>query len=184
MRTMQLLEDGFGRVQEVVRQVAEGVSSEDLARRVDPGANPLGWLLWHLARVQDAQVAEVAGTTEVWTSGGWAEQIAPPYAASDTGYGHTSEQVGQLRVPAADLLTGYLDDVTLATVTYLRGLADEDLDRVVDDSYRPAVTLGVRLVSVLADDLQHAGQAAYLKGLLERQRAARAAHVKGLLGRG
>ena len=28
------------------------------------------------------------------------------------------------------------------------------------------MTLGVRLVSVIGDDLQHVGQAAYVKGLL------------------
>jgi uncharacterized damage-inducible protein DinB len=51
---------------------------------------------------------------------------------------------------------------------FLRGLSDEDLDRVVDTNWDPPVTLGVRLVSVLSDDFQHLGQAAYLRGLLGR----------------
>jgi hypothetical protein len=38
---------------------------------------------------------------------------------------------------------------------------------VVDASWDPPVTLGVRLVSVISDDLQHAGQAAYLRGMIE-----------------
>jgi hypothetical protein len=37
---------------------------------------------------------------------------------------------------------------------------------VVDEAYDPPVTLGVRLVSVLSDDLQHVGQAAYARGLI------------------
>ena len=39
-------------------------------------------------------------------------------------------------------------------------------DRVVDRTWDPPVTLGVRLVSILDDDTQHAGQAAYVRGLL------------------
>ena len=49
-------------------------------------------------------------------------------------------------------------------------LTDDDLDRIVDTSWDPPVTLGVRLISVLSDDLQHAGQAAFVRGVLERRR--------------
>lgn len=42
----------------------------------------------------------------------------------------------------------------------------DDFDRVVDTAWDPPVTLGVRLVSVYDDATQHAGQAAYLRGLL------------------
>ena len=168
MRTVQVLQDGFGRVREVVHQVADGLTEEQLAQRVGPQANPVGWLLWHLARVQDSAVAAMGGTPEVWTTDGWAERVAPPYAATDTGYGHSPEQVGQLRVASPDLLTGYLDAVTRATLDHLERLSDDELDRVVDEAYDPPVTAAVRLVSVLADDLQHAGQAAYVRGLLER----------------
>ena len=52
------------------------------------------------------------------------------------------------------------------TVAHLAGLSEADLDRVVDERWDPPVTLGVRLVSVISDDLQHAGQAAYLRGLV------------------
>ena len=44
----------------------------------------------------------------------------------------------------------------------LEGLAPDDLDRVVDRRWDPPVTLGVRLVSIADDSLQHAGQAAYV----------------------
>ena len=48
-------------------------------------------------------------------------------------------------------------------------VTDADLDRVVDERWDPPVTLAVRLVSVLADGLEHAGQAAYIRGVAERQ---------------
>ncbi len=52
------------------------------------------------------------------------------------------------------------------TAEFVAGLSAADLDRVVDESWDPPVTLGVRLVSVVDDDAQHAGQAAYVRGLL------------------
>ena len=74
----------------------------------------------------------------------------------------------QLRA-APDLLLGYFEAVHQRTLSYVRGLSDGDLTRVVDTSWDPPVTLAVRLVSVLSDDLQHAGQAAFLRGILKRR---------------
>ncbi len=69
---------------------------------------------------------------------------------------------------SGEQLLGYYDAVHDQTVRFVRGLTVGDLDRVVDERWDPPVTLGVRLVSVLADDLQHAGQAAFVRGVLER----------------
>ena len=171
MTSADLLVDGFGRVREAVTAAVDGLSADDLAARVDPGANSIGWLVWHLLRVQDSHVAEAAGTPEVWTTGGWAERFSLPLDASDTGYGHSREQVAAVRVASAELLTGYLEAVHAQTVAFVRGLDEGDLARVVDEAYDPPVTLAVRLVSVLDDDLQHAGQAAFVRGLLERRSA-------------
>ena len=68
----------------------------------------------------------------------------------------------------AALLAGYHDAVHARTLDYLATLAEVDFARIVDTRWTPPVTLAVRLVSVLADDLQHVGQAAYLRGLAER----------------
>jgi uncharacterized damage-inducible protein DinB len=74
--------------------------------------------------------------------------------------------VGAVRIASPDLVLEYGAAVHEQTVRFLQGLSDEDLDRVVDTRWDPPVTLGVRLVSVLSDDLQHVGQAAYVRGLL------------------
>lgn len=68
---------------------------------------------------------------------------------------------------SGDLLTGYYDAVHEQSLGVLRTVAAKDLERVVDEHWDPPVTLGVRLVSVLSDDLQHVGQAAYVRGLLQ-----------------
>jgi hypothetical protein len=110
----------------------------------------------------------VAGRDQVWTADGWADRFGLPFPASATGYGFDADQVAAVRVPSVDLLLGYADAVAARTAEFVGGLADDDLDRVVDDSWDPPVTLGVRLVSVLSDDLQHVGQAAYARGLRTR----------------
>lgn len=126
-------------------------------------------MLWHLARVQDDHIADVAETEQVWLVQNWATRFELPLDEEDTGYGHDPDQVESVRA-SAELLTGYYDAVHEQTLRYVTGLSDADLDEVIDASWSPPVTLGVRLVSVIADDLQHAGQAALLNGFLRRSR--------------
>ncbi len=168
MTTADLLADTFGRIHETVHQALEGLTPEQLAARLDPQANSIAWLVWHLTRIQDDHVAGVAGTEQVWTAGGWAARFALPLDVADHGYGHTAEQVGLVSA-TAELLTGYHDATYRSTLDFVATVTDADLDRVVDRRWDPPVTMGVRLVSVIADDLQHAGQAAYLRGMLERR---------------
>jgi len=162
---VDVLADGFGRVEESVERVLDGLTRDQLAWRVDGSANSIAWLVWHLTRVQDDHVAEVAGREQVWNADGWAARFDLPLPPEDTGYGHGGEQV-TLVTATADLLLGYHRAVHEATKTYLRGVTGAELSKVVDDSWDPPVTLAVRLVSVIEDDLQHVGQAAFARGLL------------------
>lgn len=163
-----LLVDGFDRVRETVHQVVEGLDEDQLAFRPDADANSIAWLTWHLTRVQDDHIADVAGGEQLWTVGGWVERFRLPFDVGAIGYGQTSAEVGQVRA-SAEMLAGYQDAVHGATVDYLATLQDDDYPRVVDDRWDPPVTLAVRLVSVLNDSTQHAGQAAYIRGLIERR---------------
>ncbi|EME61613.1 mycothiol transferase [Amycolatopsis decaplanina] len=168
MKLAEVVADGFGRVQEVVHDAVEGLSAEQLTASPAPGANTIAWLVWHLTRVQDDHVADLMGTEQIWTARDWVGRFSLPFPASDTGYGHRPEDGDAVRVDSADLLTGYYDAVHEATTAWAAGLGEADLDRIVDEGWDPPVTLGVRLVSVLSDDLQHAGQAAYVRGLVLR----------------
>jgi uncharacterized damage-inducible protein DinB len=162
-----LLSDGFDRVRDTVRDVVQGLDEDALRFRPAGGANPIAWLVWHLTRIQDDHVADAAGSEQLWTSGGWVERFRLPFGVRATGYGQSAEEVGQVHAPA-ELLSGYQDAVHDSTVAYLRTLEDADYARIVDKRWNPPVTLGVRLVSVLNDATQHAGQAAYVRGLLGR----------------
>ncbi|MFJ5105051.1 DinB family protein [Streptomyces sp. NPDC088554] len=163
-----LLVDAFCRIRDTVHEVTEGLSPEELAVRLDDGANSIAWLVWHLTRVQDNHLADAAGTDEVWIAQEWSQRYELPFSRFSTGYGHSPGDVAGVGGMPGELLVAYHDAVHEQTVKYLGTLTDADLDRVVDDAWTPAVTLGVRLVSVLSDDLQHAGQAAFVRGWLER----------------
>jgi hypothetical protein len=163
-----LLVDAFGRIREVVHQVVERLTPEQLAFRVDPEANSIAWLVWHLTRIQDDHVADAAQTEQVWTARGWVERFGLPFDRLATGYGHQADEVAAVQVASGELLVGYHDAVYQQTTLYVAGLSEADLGRVVDRSWDPPVSLGVRLVSVLADDLQHAGQAAFVRGVVAR----------------
>jgi hypothetical protein len=170
MDIAELLVDAVGRVQGMVHRAVAGLTPSDLAFRPDPDANSIAWLVWHLTRIQDDHVADAAGTEQVWTAQRWVERFDLPLDAEATGYGQSSDDVGVVRAGVDELL-GYYDAVHDETVRFVSGLQPADLDRIVDESWDPPVSLGVRLVSVVNDDVAHAGQAAYVRGLLERRDA-------------
>ena len=167
MTSADLLADAFGRIRETVHSAVDGMTPEQLSFRIDPGANSIAWLVWHLTRVQDDHVADAFGVPQVWTEYG--KRFELPLEPYDTGYGHSPEQVARVTVPSADLLTGYQDAVHEQTVRLVAGVTDPDLDRIVDEGWDPPVTLGVRLVSVIDDCAQHVGQAAFIQGILLRR---------------
>jgi uncharacterized damage-inducible protein DinB len=160
----ELLIDAFDRISGVVHSALHGASMEVLTFRVDPAANTMAWLIWHLTRVQDNHIAELLGEEQVWVTGGWVDRFDLPFDGQATGYRQSADEVEAVRAEA-DLLAGYHDAVQTRTIDYLRTLTEADLARVVDTSWDPPVTLSVRLVSILSDDLQHAGQASYVRGL-------------------
>lgn len=168
MRCSDLLDDAFTRIPAVVRDAVEGLDADALSWQPEPGANPIGWLVWHITRVQDDHVAELAGRGQVWLEAGWAPRFGLAEGVTDIGYGHSLTQVRSVRPDGVAVLLDYLDEVTARTRGFLTTIGPDDLDRVIDTSWDPPVTMGVRLVSVIGDCLQHAGQAAYLRGLHDR----------------
>lgn len=167
MDSPQLLADAFGRIRHLVDRTSQGLDNHTLTSRLDDDANPIGWLVWHLTRVQDDHVSEIAGRDQDWT--GWADRFGLPANPSNTGYGHDSDEVGAFDPVSSELLVAYHDEVADHTIAYLEGADPSDLDRTIDRSWDPPVTVGVRLVSVIGDSYQHLGQAAYVRGILERR---------------
>jgi hypothetical protein len=163
-----LLLELYGRIPPLARRAVDGLDVDQLTQPVAPGANTIAWLVWHLARVQDHHVAELLEADQLWATGDWAPQFGLDPDPDNTGYGHTTADVATVRPERPEVLLEYLDAVDRRTRELLAGLTADELDRIVDRRWDPPVTLGVRLVSVADDSLQHAGQAAYARGLLER----------------
>ncbi len=164
MDARDLLEDHFSRIRELYVDLADGLSPGQAHWRPGGTGNSIAWLLWHLARVQDDHIAGLAEDTQAWADG-WADRFDLPFGVRDIGYGHTSEEVDQVRIEDLGTLVDYHEAVHRMTMEYLAGATGRELDRVVDRHWDPPVTAGARLVSIVGDCLQHLGQAAYAKGL-------------------
>lgn len=169
METREVLEDAFDRVQGGVHRITDGLTPANLAYRPDSDANSIGWLIWHLTRVQDHHVSGITGRPQVWVESDWPARFGLDPDPENVGYGHSSDQVGEVRPASPELLQQYYDEVHARTLEYLATITPDELDRIVDRRWDPPVTAGVRLVSIIGDDTQHMGQAAYVRGLLERR---------------
>ncbi|WP_373234977.1 mycothiol transferase [Mycobacterium marinum] len=162
----ELLRDAFTRVIEHVDELTDGLTEQVANYRPTPAANSIAWLIWHSARVQDVQVADIAGVEQAWTRDGWVDRFGLDLPRGDTGYGHGAQDVAKVRAPA-ELLAGYYHAVHALTLQYVAGVTAEELSRVVDTHWDPPVTSSVRLISVVDDCAQHLGQAAYLRGIAQ-----------------
>ena len=167
MHIRDVLQDAFGRIDEEVRRTLDGLSAEQLIFRPSEQANSIGWLAWHLTRVQDDHMSDLAGRTQAWTADGWHARFGRPANAEDTGFGARPADVAALQPPSSAVLVDYFAAVHQRTLEYVRTLEPADLDRELDEHWDEPVTVGVRIVSVIADDLQHVGQMAYIRGLIE-----------------
>ncbi len=166
MDVAALLLELYGRIPPLAREAVEGLDMSQLNEPPRPGANSIGWLVWHLSRVQDHHVSEIFDTRQVWIDGDWAGRCGLEPDPSNIGYGRSVAEVLAVRPEGPDVLLHYLDAVDERTRSILERLVPADLDRVVDRRWDPPVTLGVRLISIADDGLQHVGQAAYVRGLL------------------
>lgn len=162
----ELLGDLYGRLPEMIHEAVDGLTADQLHWAPAPGANSIGWLVWHLARVQDHHIAELLDEDQLWVSGGWADRFGLKPDPHDTGYGHKPKQVTGVRPDGPEALVEYYEAVAGRTRDLITGLTPADLDRIVDEGWDPPVTLGVRLISVAHDDIAHAAQAAYVRGIL------------------
>ncbi|MEO7124079.1 MAG: DUF664 domain-containing protein [Lacisediminihabitans sp.] len=165
MNSRDIVIDALGRVKGVVHAAVKELSPDHLATSPYENGNTVAWLIWHLTRVQDGHFADAAGVEQLWTSAGWFDRFGLPFDPSASGWNQSSAEVAAVHAEAS-LLLGYHDAVHERSIEWVGGLSDSDLDRSVDESWDPPVTLGARLVSVISDDLQHAGQAAYVRGML------------------
>lgn len=166
MDVSELLLELYGRVPPLAARVIGGIDAGRLVESPTAGSNNIAWLIWHVARVQDHHISELLQTDQIWLEGDWATRFGLEPEPSNIGYGHSAEDVAAVQPDDPAVLVDYLSAVWERTRRALEALTAADLDRIVDRRWDPPVTMGVRLISIADDNLQHVGQAAYLKGVL------------------
>ena len=168
MEWQELLIDGYSRISGSLEEALKGLIRDDLIQLPHADCNSMGWLAWHMTRIQDDHIAALMEEEQLWISEGWHAKFNRPSNSGDIGFGHSSEDVAALQSPDVETLLGYHRAVRERTKRYISSLSASDLDRELNEPwYQPLPTVGVRLVSVLADNLQHVGQIAYVRGLLK-----------------
>ncbi len=169
MEWQQLITDIFVRISQGLERVLDGLTVDDLNQRPGADCNSIGWLAWHLTRCQDRIIGEVMGEEQLWIKGGWYAKFGRAAEPSDTGFGHSSEDVAAFRSPDGKTLLAYHRAVFEQSNRYTKNkLSETDLKRKIESPTLTSVnTVHARLVGVINDNLQHVGQAAYLRGLLK-----------------
>ena len=102
---------GLERVQAILHRVMDGLTLEQLLYQPKEGCNSIAWLAWHLTRVQDHHLSDLAEIPQAWVSEGWHVVFDMTPDPTNTGSGHTPEQVAAFRPPDGAALLGYHDAV-------------------------------------------------------------------------
>ncbi len=164
MNLTAFIEESLTKQQESLLQEVQDLTPTELAWRAGPKANPIGWMLWHMVRVEDMWIQFFAQKKpELWESQGWHKKFNLP--TRDTGFGHTPEQVATFPVLNLKELLAYSDAVRASTLDYLRNLSPEAF-AVIPREKRPEMSMGSIYRQIIGELYQHLGQIAYLKGLV------------------
>ncbi len=168
MEWKDLLVNSYDEAFKAVERALVGLSQEDLDWQSRPDCNSIGWTAWHLARELDGLVNSITGEEQLWIKDKWHEKFNRLPDPTDSGTGHSPEQVAEFKSPDVKTLLNYYQSVLEMSKLHITSLSSSDLNRKIDDpwaQYFP--TVASRLVVALEETLLHAGQACYIRGLLQ-----------------
>ena len=169
MTLNEFIEDALNKEQESLMEAVSDLTPQELAWRAGPEANPIGWILWHMVRVEDMWIQFfIQQQPEIWERDGWHQRFGLP--TRDNGFGHTAEQVASF--PNLDLaeLLRYSQAVRTQTLEYLRGLGPEHYS-LVPRERRPEMSVSAVFRQIVGEFYQHQGHISYLKGLIRSEAA-------------
>ncbi|MCZ6539289.1 MAG: DinB family protein [Chloroflexi bacterium] len=150
-----------------LKQSVEGLTPEELLWQPAPESNHILWTVWHMARVSDRWAnSTMLGGEELWARDGWAERLGMP--VERYGRGETPEQVRDFPPVDIGLVFEYFDAAHASLLAMIDGLEEADLDRDVYAAYRDeSLNIGWILGHILAEESQHLGQVAYIRGMIK-----------------
>ena len=158
----------YDRIGGVFQRALTGLSIEQLGEQPSgPESNPIGWLAWHLTRTQDKTYSQLLGEEEAWTAGRWCERFGQP-SDRGTGNGDSLEQVRAFDPIDSDTLIAYFEAARAKSRRFLDGVTDDDLEKPSAAGVARDETIKLSIARVTGDLIQHTGQIAYIRGLVDR----------------
>jgi hypothetical protein len=167
MDSGKLLREVLDRNEHYLLTGFDQLTDAELRDPVAAGANPIGWLMWHVARVQDRAVAGMTGVDQLWIRDGWHAKFGKGTDPEERGNGDTPEQVAAFAAPSAALLLAYYAAVRAFVNDFLDTLDADDPERLVPGHGNAMVPLASRVSGLLIEAVQHTGQIAYARGIVQ-----------------
>ena len=168
MEWHEMLMGGYEGVLRTLEYTLDGLNEEDLNWQPKPDCNSIGWLAWHLTRWHDVMVSNLMKAEQLWIKEGWHQKFGRAADKEDSGMGAKAEDLAKFKSPDAETQLGYQKAVLERSRRYFPTLTPQDLDKIFEGTpFKPPPTWGMMLMGTLSDSLQHAGQAAYVRGLRE-----------------
>ena len=169
MKWQQLITDIYERILQELEHALDGLTVDDLNQQPCPDCNSIGWLTWHLTRVQDMISADLLGEGQLWTKDNWYAKFNRTFDPMDAGIGHSIADVVAFRAPDASTLLEYHRAVLEQSKRYITSkLSEAELNREFDNPIFSTITnVRTMLMRLINDNMQHLGQVAYVRGMLK-----------------
>ena len=148
-----------------LKKAVDGLSPTELRWQPTLASNPISWIVWHMARVEDRWVNQVLRKdVELWIRDGWHERFGMSEEAH--GYGETENQVRAMPDVAMSDTLAYFDSVRQSTLAHLEQMTSADLAVIYSHPRRTGLTGAWILGHILVEEGQHLGQVAYIRGMI------------------
>ena len=158
----------YDRIAGVLRRALTDMTVTQLTTQAaGPESNPIGWIAWHLTRTQDKNYSALLGREELWSKDGWYQKFGLPIE-SGTGNGDSLETVRSFDPINSDTLLAYFDATRALSREFLDSLDADDLNQPSPSGLPTTEVIKVSIARVTGDLIQHIGQIAYVRGLVDK----------------
>ena len=144
-----------------------GLTPEQRHMIVNPRANSIAWVIWHVVRTEDGIVRWVVQNRRmpVWTEGGYADKLGLPPITQGTGMPTAEAQA--LRIDNIHLFTEYMQKVWASTEDFFAGADPAVFDKTVTIKPLGDMTVLRALAQVcVSHGMTHVGEIELLRTLV------------------